>query len=179
MEQEILEQHSAACNETRKKIPDGPWQSEPDRMEFKHAGLDCLLSRNTRMFHWCGYAGVPKGLGLKKLKTTKQCVKCPWKVSTNPYEIPNGYCKKKHEALLGTIAGPPEVTDFFGDISAMACHESKPGEENHCIGWLMNQLGDGKNIPLRIAMRDYDLSKVKLDGEQHSCFQDTLPKDSL
>jgi hypothetical protein len=25
-----------------------------------------------------------------KLKRTTQCAKCPWKVSTNPYDIPDG-----------------------------------------------------------------------------------------
>lgn len=39
----------------------------------------------------------------------------------------------------------------------------------------MNQLGPGNNIGLRLRMLDYDLSKVKLDGEQHGRFEDTLP----
>lgn len=58
----------------------------------------------------------------------------------------------------------------------MACHESKVGKEAHCIGWLMNQLGPGSNIGLRIEMLGYDLSNVELVGEQHDCFEDTLPK---
>lgn len=57
----------------------------------------------------------------------------------------------------------------------MACHESKPGDESHCIGWLMQQLGPGNNIGLRIQMMSYDLSAVELDGDQHECFEDTLP----
>jgi len=39
---------------------DGPWQTEPDRVEFEHAGLPCLLVRN-RTGNWCGYAAVPPG----------------------------------------------------------------------------------------------------------------------
>lgn len=40
---------------------DGPWQTEPDRVEFEHAGLPCLLVRNPRSGNWCGYAAVPPG----------------------------------------------------------------------------------------------------------------------
>lgn len=38
----------------------GPWQDEPDRVEFEHAGLPCLLKRGP-MGVWCGYAAVPPG----------------------------------------------------------------------------------------------------------------------
>ena len=41
----------------------GPWQTEPDRVEFRHAGLPCLLVRN-RMGNWCGYAAVAPGHAL-------------------------------------------------------------------------------------------------------------------
>jgi len=39
---------------------DGPWKTEPDRVEFEHAGLPCLMLRND-MGAWCGYAAVPPG----------------------------------------------------------------------------------------------------------------------
>ncbi len=46
----------------------------------------------------------------------------------------------------------------------------------HCLGWLMNQLGPGNNIGLRLSLLDCEnLDKVKLVGEQHECFEDTLP----
>jgi hypothetical protein len=41
-------------------LPPGPWQDEPDRVEFRHAGLPCLMNRN-RMGVWCGYVAVPPG----------------------------------------------------------------------------------------------------------------------
>lgn len=43
--------------ESRKKWPPGPWNNEPDRVEFQHAGLQCLLHRARG--HWCGYVGLP------------------------------------------------------------------------------------------------------------------------
>jgi hypothetical protein len=39
---------------------DGPWQTEPDRLDFTHAGLPCLALRNHHG-SWCGYAAVPPG----------------------------------------------------------------------------------------------------------------------
>lgn len=36
----------------------GPWDNEPDRVDFIHAGFSCFMLRND-MGHWCGYVGVP------------------------------------------------------------------------------------------------------------------------
>lgn len=110
-----------------------------------------------------------------KLKRTTQCAKCPWKVSTNPNEIPNGYDVEKHKRLEGTIArGNPLEQIAAGRMRVMACHES---HDAHCIGWLMNQLGPGNNIALRITMRNCEnLCDVKLVGEQHERFEDTVPE---
>jgi len=105
----------------------------------------------------------------KKLGRDKQCAKCPWKKSTNPKEIPNGYSVKKHKALKGTIAEPGSLRRS-GRV--MACHEE---HEAHCIGWLNHQLGPGNNIPLRIQMLEYDLSGMEVFGAQHERFEDTLP----
>ena len=40
---------------------EGPWSDEPDRIEWEHAGLPCLMVRHERLGHWCGYAAVPPG----------------------------------------------------------------------------------------------------------------------
>jgi len=41
--------------------PRGPWDDEPDRVEFEHAGLPCLMIRHPRHGNYCGYAAVPPG----------------------------------------------------------------------------------------------------------------------
>lgn len=108
----------------------------------------------------------------KRLKRTAQCAKCPWRKDVDPRDIPNGYCETKHANLKDTIA-EPGAFDLSGPLRAMACHET---HDAHCVGWLSNQLGPGNNIPLRFAMMDCEnLSKVRLKGEQHECFEDTLP----
>ena len=118
-----------------------------------------------------------------KLGRTKQCAKCPWKVATDPCDIPHGYDENLHRGLAATIA------DATGNIAAalgqkplrvMACHEHPEGREAHCVGWLMNQLGPGNNIALRISMRDCEnIGQVRLDGPQHERFEDTLPPVSI
>lgn len=106
-----------------------------------------------------------------KLKRTKQCEKCPWRVGIDPRDIPNGYTEDKHRALAGTIAQPDGP--LMGPGKAMACHES---HEAHCIGWLVNQVGPGNNIGLRIQMMSCENAKfIMLRGEQHKTFEETLP----
>jgi len=39
----------------------GPWQNEPDRVDWRHVGLPCFIQRNDHMGNWCGYVGVPPG----------------------------------------------------------------------------------------------------------------------
>lgn len=38
----------------------GPWQTEPDRVDFEHAGMVCILHRGPSG-HWCGYVACPPG----------------------------------------------------------------------------------------------------------------------
>lgn len=40
---------------------DGPWQSEPDRIEWRAHGFPCLMLRSPHGGMWCGYVGVPPG----------------------------------------------------------------------------------------------------------------------
>jgi hypothetical protein len=108
-----------------------------------------------------------------KLKRVRQCKKCPWKVDTDPFDIPNGYSEDMHKRLSFTIASPGDIR---GSRAAMACHEHPIGEEVYCVGWLVNQLGPGNNIGLRLRMLSCENSnEIKLDGEQHASFEDTLP----
>lgn len=36
----------------------GPWDNEPDRFDFVHAGFICFVLRN-HSGNWCGYVGLP------------------------------------------------------------------------------------------------------------------------
>lgn len=106
-----------------------------------------------------------------KLKRTAQCSKCPWRIDVDPYDIPNGYCETKHRNLKSTIAEPGGLN--LGSTKAMACHET---HDAHCVGWLVNQIGPGNNIGLRIRMMSCENAKqIRVTGEQHETFEDTLP----
>ncbi len=110
-----------------------------------------------------------------RLKRTVQCAKCPWRVDVDPHDIPNGYCETKHAALERTIARPGDVSGLFNGRTqqVMACHET---HDAHCIGWLVNQIGHGNNIALRMQMISCDSAKsIRTVGEQHERFEDTLP----
>jgi hypothetical protein len=113
-----------------------------------------------------------------KLSRTTQCSKCPWKVSTNPFDIPDGYCPIKHENLKNTIADQDIMKQLVQPATnAMACHHSTGNDGMYCIGWLHNQLGEGNNIALRIKMRSCEnIRDLKVIGEQHRSFDETLPK---
>lgn len=113
----------------------------------------------------------------------KQCSHCPWRKDVDPHTIPNGYCEAKHAALADTIAEPGGLTAVLncGPLRMMACHESEPGSERPCVGWMANQLGAGNNIALRLwYSREVRTGRIKgplkLAGEQHECFEDTLPE---
>lgn len=105
----------------------------------------------------------------------RQCAKCPWKVSTDPFDIPDGYDPAKHRALSGTIA-EPGTCRIGGGMRVMACHETPVGEELPYVGWLAHQLGPGNNIALRFAVIAGRIDgNVETVGEQHETFEETLP----
>lgn len=111
-----------------------------------------------------------------KLERTVQCKKCPWRKDVDPHEIPNGYSVERHAALRSTIATPGDISRLHEDDQhVMACHET---QDAHCIGWLVNQIGAGNNIALRLRMRHCENAlAVRTVGEQHATFDDTLPEE--
>ena len=101
------------------------------------------------------------------------CAKCPWIKDGNPYEIPNGYSRDKHCALQATIASDP-IRSLVSPTPVMACDES---HDAHCIGWLVNQIGPGNNIGLRIRMAScVNAGKIQLRGKQYDTFEETIPR---
>lgn len=58
---EAIENHFKACELINEQLPVGEWTNEKHRYEFKHAGFNCLILRNSVMFVLCGYVGIPEG----------------------------------------------------------------------------------------------------------------------
>lgn len=113
-----------------------------------------------------------------RLARVKQCAKCPWKVSTDPTEIPHGYSEELHRALADTIAEPGDLTLALdgGEMKVFGCHEHTVEKPAHCVGWLHHQLGEGNNIALRLQMLHCENAEgIEVFGDQHATFEDTLP----
>ena len=105
----------------------------------------------------------------------KQCKHCPWKVSTDPHTIPNGYSVERHRGIAETISeGTGNLhAGAHGGLKIMACHET---HDLPCIGWIQNQV-DNNNLGVRLAIIHGRLpGDYVLDGPQHERFEDTLPK---
>lgn len=104
----------------------------------------------------------------------KQCKQCPWKVGSNPRDIPGEYSEDKHCALDNTIAKGDGLD--LETLRMMACHETMPGKELPCVGWMHHQLGAGNNLALRFAVITGKINgDVEVVGPQHERFEDTLP----
>lgn len=111
-----------------------------------------------------------------KLTRTKQCANCPWKVDADLSTIP-GYVTEHHERLENTIADG--YSGILGnDSHVMACHHSTEGNDEYCIGWLVNQLGPGNNIGMRFKMIHCEnAADIEVFGQQYQAFEDTLPEN--
>jgi hypothetical protein len=101
----------------------------------------------------------------------RQCKSCPWIKGSKKEDIPN-YDAKLHEKLKGTIQG---VEINMESLRIMACHFSEFGDEQTCVGWMHNQLGEGNNIALRIQALSEDWDhNYELVGDQVNNFDETF-----
>ena len=88
----------------------GPWDGEPDRLEWRYQGVPCLMVRN-RLGGWCGYAAVSPGH--------------PWhgkrySGTDNDYDS----SPEKHVDVHGGLT----YSDFCADH---ICHVPQPGESDN------------------------------------------------
>ena len=92
----------------------GPWQHEPDLVEFRHAGFPCVVKRNASSGNFCGYVGVPP---------------------THP-----DHGKNYNDVDVEVHGG----LTFGDECSAVACHVPDPGEPDnfHWFGFDCHHGGD-------------------------------------
>lgn len=121
---------------------DGPWQEEPDRIEFRVPelpALACLMVRGP-MGSWCGYVGVPPGHPLHG----------------------KGYSDDAAEPLMvhgGLTYAAPCMVESDRGPDALICHAPEPGESDE-VWWLGFDCGHAFDIsPWMTAMlRGYALA---------------------
>jgi hypothetical protein len=92
--------------------PDGPWQSEPDKIQWQDeaTGLPCL-ARRAFTGSWCGYVGVPLG---------HPCFG----------QLYGGLDLEVHGGLTYSA-----LCEDDEDESVSVCHVPEPGEPDH-VWWL-------------------------------------------
>jgi len=122
-----IKENQSVCDQVRQKLKkDGPWNREPDRLEFKAYGLDCLLSRHPMGFHWCGYVGVPKDHPLHGVEYSQESEVLKGRLDkllqTPANEVPMTMARSI-SALCGDLkARPDTVLDVHGGITySRAC----------------------------------------------------------
>jgi hypothetical protein len=64
----------------------------------------------------------------------KPCKACPWQLHSSAGDIPN-FDLELAERLARTCPDARGMGPEFG-ATIFACHESKPGREHACAGWL-------------------------------------------
>lgn len=98
---------------------DGPWQSEPDKMQWADGatGYPCLAVRHHLFGHWCGYVGVTPLHPLYRVQYTS--------LYDTVFDSENDdvYVTDVH----GGITYSAECS-HGGDESASICHIPSPGE---------------------------------------------------
>lgn len=136
--------------------PPGPWDDEPDRVDFRHAGLACFVSRNYAGA-WCGYAGVPPGHPWHGVHYSDPCL---------PAE--------------SDTRSPSEIIEVHGDLTysnrcnGSLCHTPEPGEP-HDVWWFGFDCGHWNDVHPRYvremeALKEFaeyrDLAYVRAQTER-------------
>lgn len=153
---EAIQRHQEACNVTRGKMKeaefwDGPWMTEPDRVEFKAYGLDCLLSRNPWLLNWCGYVGVSLDH-----PNVKRLVKKTLKLSSYEREY-----LEDEEDNLDVHGGITYREECQGPI----CHITEEKDKLFWLGFDCAHAGDlvpGMDLAMKIAPKpDADMHTIQ------------------
>lgn len=79
-----------------------------------------------------------------------QCASCPWKLSINPDALPANYGHVDRDAVVRASAEPGSFRRPEGP--PIGCHVVRPGPVLPCVGWLVQQLGPGNNLALRMKV---------------------------
>jgi hypothetical protein len=131
--------------------PDGPWQNEPDKVQWcdEATGLPCLAVRARS--HWCGYVGVSPGHPAYE------------KDYDDVYDLSGDWDSENYLSVHGglTFAGHcahgPEETSI--------CHVPDPGEPDN-VWWLgFDCAHSGDLSPAHIRM--YEKAGLGIGGEEY------------
>lgn len=119
--------------EDKSKWPErGPWDHEPDKVQWQDeaTGLPCLALRSHG--HWCGYVGVPKGHPFYEKGYSEKICDC----KDNEYSCYDHSPECRVEVHGGlTFSDHCHTSDDPEIQSHLICHVPDPGEPDN-IWWL-------------------------------------------
>jgi len=113
-----------------------------------------------------------------ELKTPgKPCPSCPWRKDSTAATIPN-FSMQLAEDLTDTCPNEQNIGPDLG-AKMFACHQSKPGEEFACAGWLA--MVGSAHPEVRIAVFRHELDPAALRPgadwpELHATYPEVLEK---
>lgn len=124
---------------------DGPWQDEPDRVEWHHKGLPCLARRGPHG-SWCGYVAVPPGHPLHAIPYSL----CP------VAGCDESWCDHRPDAFL-EVHGGLTYSDFCQADAPEGhgiCHVPRRGEPDN-VWWFGFDCGHACDLsPATAALLD-------------------------
>jgi hypothetical protein len=109
---------------------DGPWQTEPDRFEWQHAGYACLLTRSACLGNLCGYVGIDR--------------------SHPDYEVPYGDIDEE----IDVHGGLTYAAKCQGDI----CHVPAPGMPDD-VWWLGFDCAHAYDLSPGLIAREREMAR--------------------
>lgn len=143
----------------------GPWQTEPDRIEWEHVGLTCLMLRTDHMGNWCGYVAVPPGHpwhGHRYSECVMGCETVPAKPMEPigkmpvPDSIQKSHMERKHFSCQEDYQSghtPESIIDVHGGLtysglcSGHICHVPKPGQPDNVFWFGFDCAHGGDGMP--------------------------------
>lgn len=148
--------------------PAGPWDLEPDRAEFEHAGLPCLLVRNATGA-WCGYAAVLPGHPFHG-REYGECAASP-QCEGEEYS-PKHYFEGQARQYWHCDHRPDHILDAHGGLtysgacSGHICHVPKPGAPDH-VWWFGFDCNHASDVaPGMLALEEHMRErKIFAEGE--------------
>lgn len=121
----------------------GPWDGEPDRAEWEHAGLPCLAVRNDSGA-WCGYAAVPPSHPLHSVNYGDEASALSARLEAlkeRPVQESDLTVARMLSMLTGSLSPTPDtVIDVHGGLTysgacaGRICRVPKPGEPDN-VWW--------------------------------------------
>jgi hypothetical protein len=112
------------------------------------------------------------------MKTSgKPCASCPWRRAATAEDIPN-FDLDLAEKLADTCPDHRGMGPDFG-ASMFACHQSRPGEEFACAGWLAKVGHSHPAVRLAVVFGRLDPAALEPGAdwpELHDDYQEVLDK---